>query len=178
MAEAGRIPPYSKREVACAVRLSALLGWGGVIGIPMLAQLFQLGLTLDWISLVFWYALLGLPISLFFCGLFVRPFLRIMMRRNTSFLRAAYWGAGVGFVLATLSSAVSEYLGWRRSLESNTQSSFGDGTLIHVNGVLIRYEWWILVQNSAKLILMCTLAALVVRLIIGSGNTNTTVEAK
>ncbi|WP_037308290.1 hypothetical protein [Ruegeria halocynthiae] len=179
MTNADRVAPYSQRDIACAVKLCALLGWVGVIGVPIFSHAYRIGLDLNSLSLVFWYALFGLPISLFICWLLVKPFLRIMMRRKTSYVRAAYWGAGIGFSLVAVWVAFSRYRGWRKSQESKTKSSYGDGKdTIEVNGLLTDYGWWLLVQNSFQFILICTLAALIVRLIIGPGKYDLPIEAK
>ncbi|MEW2917574.1 hypothetical protein AB1A64_10920 [Ruegeria sp. ANG10] len=179
MNDADRITPYSQRDIACAVKLSAFLGWVGVIGAPVFSHEYRNGLDLNSLSLVFWYALIGLPISLFICWLFVKPFMRIMMRRNISYVRAACWGAGIGFSLVTVSVAFSRYRGWRQSQDAKTTSGYGDGIgTIEVNGLFTDYGWWRLAQNSFQFILICILAALIVRLVIGPGKCDPPIEAK
>ncbi|WP_282119048.1 hypothetical protein [Ruegeria atlantica] len=170
MADAGKTAPYSQRDIACAVKLSALLGWAGVIGVPVFSNAYRNGFDLNSLSLVFWYALFGLPISLFICWLVVKPFLRILMRRTVSYVRAAFWGARIGFGLVAVWVAISRYRGWRKSQNPDTRFGFGDANgTIEENGILTDYGWWRFAENSFQFILICVLAALIVRLIIGPG---------
>lgn len=179
MNDADRITPYSQRDIACAVKLSALLGWVGVIGLPIFSHEYRNGLDLNSLSLVFWYALFGLPTSLFICWLFVKPFLRIMMRRNVGYVRAACWGAGIGFSLVAVWVTIRRYKGWRQSQDPKTKSGYGDGSgTIEVNGLLTDYGWWQLAQNSFQFTLICILAALIVRLVIGPGKYDPPIKAK
>ncbi|WP_282168908.1 hypothetical protein [Ruegeria atlantica] len=179
MANADQMAPYSQRDIACAVKLSAPLGWVGVIGVPVFSNEYRSGLDLNSLSLVFWYALFGLPISLFICWLFVKPFLRVMMRRKVGYVRAACWGAGIGFVLVTVSVAFSRYRGWRQAHDPKTTSGYGDGIgTLEVSGLLTDYDWWRFAQNSFHFILICIVAAIIVRLIIGPGKIAPPIEAK
>ncbi|CUH45736.1 hypothetical protein [Ruegeria atlantica] len=179
MADAGKTAPYSQRDIACAVKLSALLGWAGVIGVPVFSYAYRNGFDLNSLSLVFWYALFGLPISLFTCWLLVKPFLRIMMRRQISYFRAAIWGAGIAATLIAIRLAIRVFRAWRMSRDPKRTFSFGDGIdTISVNGVLTDYGWWLFSKNSLNFIAICILAALTVRLIIGPGKYDPPIEAK
>ncbi|WP_319544959.1 hypothetical protein [Ruegeria conchae] len=178
MAEVKPASPYSQRDLACAVKLSALLGWVGVIGVPLLSNSYNRGWNPDSVYLVFWYALFGLPISFLTCWLLVKPFLRIMMRRQISYVRAAIWGAGIAATLIALRLAIRFFRSGRMSQDSKSSSSFGDGFgTISVNGVLTDYGWWLFAKNSLNFVVICILAALVVRLIIGPGNKGVRIEA-
>ena len=162
--------PYSEGDIACAVKLSALLGWIGVIGVPLFSSLSHRSLDLDSFFLVLWYALFGLPISLLICWLLVKPFLRIMMRRQITYVRAAIWGAGIAANLVAIRLAFRFFRSWRMSQNPKSTSSFGDGIdTISVNGVLTSYGWQLFAKNSLQFVAICVLAALVVRLIVGPG---------
>lgn len=178
MADANTVSPYSQSDLASAVKLSALFGWIGVIGVPLFSHMYSRGLDLDSVYLVFWYALFGLPISLLICWLLVKPFLRLMMRRQITYVRAAIWGAGIAANLIALRLAIRLFRSWRMSQNPKSTSSFGDsfGT-ISINGAFTDYGWWLFAKNSLNFIVICILAALVVRLIIGPGNKGVRIEA-
>ncbi|WP_170753244.1 hypothetical protein [Ruegeria lacuscaerulensis] len=179
MADVKAESPYSQRDLGCAVKLSALLGWVGVIGVPLFASLSREALDVDSVFLVFWYALFGLPISFFICWLLVKPFLRFMMRCRINYIRAAIWGAGIAVNLIAIRLTFRFFRSWLMSQDPKSTSSYGDGTdTISINGVYTDYGWWVFAKNSLNFVAICILSALVVRLIIGPGSSATNTEAK
>ncbi|SLN21392.1 hypothetical protein [Ruegeria meonggei] len=171
MAEAEETRPYSKREIVRAVNLSALLGWAGCIGTPVVSAsiLKGFGLVSSLLAL-FPFAFLGLPVAFLICWILVAPFLLLVMRRTVSFWRAFYWGAGIGAAIAALSIAIRYHVGWGYSEDPTFMYRIrGDGTARLIDGILTNYGWLVLAQNSTLFILICLVAALTVRAIIGPG---------
>ncbi|WP_377190188.1 hypothetical protein [Ruegeria meonggei] len=171
--------PYSRRDIRRAVNLSALLGWTVFTGFAIVSYGVGTDYWASTLSLVFWYGLFGIPTALLICWILVAPFLKIMMRNRVSFFRAARWGTGIGVFLVTLTIAIGRYRGWRQSLNPNFSSRIGgDGAIRSVDGILTPYGWWVLAQNSIFFIFLCILAALVIRMIIGSGSFAGSTEAQ
>lgn len=170
---------YTRRELIRAVNLAALLGGFGVLSWLILPHLVQTGRWSQLPTLILGYGTVGIPVSFLIAWIVVAPFLRVLMRKNVSFIRASKWGAGIGICLVALSILIGRYLGWRFSINLNLDSRVGpDGAIRSIDGMLTPYGWWVLAQNSICFILICLLVSLVVRLRIGPGNSTPLSEAE
>ncbi|MDA7964725.1 hypothetical protein [Ruegeria sp.] len=165
--------PYSRRDFARAVNLSAVFGWAGVTFVALSDYLEHAQHFGDVLWMLPWYALVGLPIALLTCWLLLAPILWLLMRKGMSYYRAAYCGAGVGSTFAILGIAFSRYWDWRSSSDQARNYRIGgDG----VDVALRPDELGIMVLISAGFILICVLSALLVRVILGPGHTDQTFE--
>lgn len=162
---------YTDRQYVWAVNLSALLGWSVTIGLPFVIAAIRTG---DWSGirhLLPLFAIFGLPIALIAAWVVVAPFMRHLMARKISYLRASIWGAGIGSVLTLISIGFGRVLGLMKSLNPNYSSQIGGGNSIsQIDGVLTPYGWWLLAQRSGWFIAACIIVALIIRSLVGPGS--------
>jgi hypothetical protein len=153
------------------MNLSAVLGWA-CVGVPM-AFLFALRMgLLGGLAMLFWMALLGLPIAFFFCWLVGGPMLWHVMRKEIGWPAAAGWGAAIALSIAMISIAIGRYRGWRQSLNPNSYSQIGGGDKIRqVDGILTPYGWWYLAERTVLFVLLGVAVALVIKWAIGAPET-------
>jgi uncharacterized membrane protein (DUF485 family) len=148
---------YSGRQFVFAVCLSALLGWLYFV-LPLWIQQGPMRLPIA--------ALVGIPIALVVCWIFAAPFLWLLMARPVGWRRGfmiASLMAVAGFVLARIQ-------GWRAAHDANSYFQLGSGDYAReIDGVLTPYGWLMTAWDSLLFILAGTIAALIVRAIIGGG---------
>lgn len=160
------------------MNLSAIFGWMATVS-PFLVQGISTGQWGGLSGLMFGFAIVGIPLSFLIAWLVVAPFVRIMMQKNVSYFRAAYWGAGIGSGLVAASIAIGRFRGWRQSLDDSFYSRIGGGDGVSsIDGILTPYGWWVLAQRSAIFIVACVLVALLVRWVIGAGRSSAKTEVK
>ena len=160
-----------------AVNLSALIGCPTYFTTQFVLETLrrqQWDLSLG--HFVVW-PLLGLPVAFIVSWVLVAPFLRVMMMKNISYFRAAFWGLSVGACIALVGVAIDRYLGWRQSVNPNFSSRIGgDGAVRSIDGILTPYGWWVLAQNSILLVFSCVFIAIAVRALIGPGSAAKEIE--
>lgn len=153
--------PYTSRQRNRAVNLAALLGWLVITG-PLLLSAPRM---------IFWVAIIGLPIAFLACWIVAAPVLTYVMRRPISWLRAATWGATISALMAFIYILASRLNGWRQSLNPNSWSQIGGGDKIRsIDGILTPYGWQALAQSAAIFILFGVVVAVIIRALIGRGN--------
>jgi len=150
---------YSRKQWVRAVNLSALLGWA-CIAIPMTA--------LTGLSMIVYAAIYGLPISFLCCWVIGAPILKRLMRREITWVRAAFWGGGIALLISLLSIVIGRYRGWRQSLDPSLDTNFSGGThLVEVDGFLTAYGWLMVAQSTAVFTVLGTFVAVLVWSFIG-----------
>ncbi|MDC0656551.1 hypothetical protein N6L27_00895 [Leisingera sp. SS27] len=156
---------YSRRQLATAVNLSALLGWTG-IALPLS---FEIG-----VGILPWAAAIGLPISFFCCWLIAAPIFRRIMRKEISCFRAAFWGGAIALFMALVSIVAGRFRGWMKSLDPNYSSQLGGGDYVReIDGILTAYGWLMLAKSTAVFVALGVIVALAVRCWIGKPDTVT-----
>lgn len=154
---------YTPKQFRRAVNLSAVLGLVMVIATLML--------ELQSVEMLFYGAIFGLPIAFLTCWIAVAPLLHIVMKHNISWVQAAIYGALITFILC------AAWIGFfhLRALywwPSNQGSQLGYGEYLKsINGIRTVYGWKITAKSVASLMAVSAAIALVVRAIIGPGET-------
>ncbi|MEM6357319.1 MAG: hypothetical protein AAF844_16780 [Pseudomonadota bacterium] len=152
---------YSKRDLAVAVHLSALLGWLSVVWPIVLA------LNLGMLTIA---ALVGMPIATLCCYLIVAPILEQLMKRPVGWRKAARWGGGVGAIFAVIYVCL-DFL--RRILMASDPSfSYrigGGDQVMEIGGVLTPYGVQQLTISAVTIVASGVVIALTIRAVLGPG---------
>ncbi|WP_422372310.1 hypothetical protein [Hoeflea sp.] len=153
---------YTQKKLYWAVNLSAFLGWLIVVAYLTYPQ-SDPGI---WLM----SAIIGLPVSYLVSWSVVAPTLRKIMRHPISWARAAYSGAKVSLLIATMAILIGRFLGWLESISPNISSQVGGGDRIRsIDGILTPYGWLMLAQSTVLFILGGVAIALILRAVIGPG---------
>lgn len=160
--------PYSRKQWARAVNLSAFLGWL-MVAVPICAGTSN-AVVANFIGLMIWAAALGLPIAFLASWLIVAPLLKRLMRKNFTWIRTVYCGCGIAFLVALTGITIERFRGWMRSIDPTTYSQLGGGDKTReIDGILTSYGWLVLAQNTVIFVAGGIAISLVVRLAIGPG---------
>ncbi|RYE07690.1 MAG: hypothetical protein EOP22_16645 [Hyphomicrobiales bacterium] len=152
---------YSGRQFVFAVCLSALLGWLYFV-LPLWIQQGPGRLAIA--------ALVGIPIALAVCWIFVAPFLWLLMARPVGWRLAARSGFIIALLMAIAGIVLARIQGWRAAHEVNSYFQMGGGDHAReIDGMLTPYGWLMTAWESLLFVLAGTVAALIVRAIIGRG---------
>lgn len=153
---------YTRKQMACAVNLAALMGWLFVAA-PVAFTSFNPGF---WVAT----ALVGLPIAFATCWLIGAPILWWISRKNKkmSWSSAALWGAIISALIYLLYIAFLVSSPLFRGPNSRSQIGGGEYTQ-SVNGVLTPYGWQLIAVDFVIFAMGSMAIALVIRWILGSG---------
>jgi hypothetical protein len=161
---------YSRRQWTRAVNLSAVLGWL-CVAVSITVGMSS-GELLGFFGLMIWAAVIGLPIAFAASWLILAPILKRVMHSSVTWLGAAFWGGVPTFLIVLASVVIGRFRSWMQPVNPNSFSHMGSGDkLREVDGILTAYGWWILAQTTAMFVLAGVVIALIVRAIIGPGNT-------
>jgi len=141
------------------------MGWLTIAAPSLLSQFNPL--------LWFWAFVIGLPISYFVCWTVVSPILGRIMRNPISWTSAACWGAIISSFIAAIAIAIDRYWGWKQSVNPTFQFYIWRHGVKHsANGILTPDGWLWLFQSTFVFVLEGVVIALILRLVIGPGETS------
>lgn len=153
--------PYSRADRTRALVWSALLGWAGVTARELReAEWWQI------LGALPFAAVIGLPLAFLFTWLVGGPILRRVMRRPVSWMQAAGWGGLIATIIAALTIILQRLNGYRVSRDP----TFNFWTAREVDGILTPLGWRWLALETATFIALGAIVGLVVRRVIGPGN--------
>jgi len=161
---------YSRRQWVTAVNTSAILGWL-VVSAPVSAEISGGGF-LPFLGVMVWAAGIGLPIAFGLSWLITAPILKRIMRGSITWLGAIFYGGAITFLIALVSIVIGRFRGLMQSVNPSSFSQLGGGDKVReIDGILTAYGWLILAQTTAMFVAAGIVIALVVRSVIGPGNT-------
>lgn len=71
------------------------------------------------------------------------------MRKKNSWIKAVSLGSAIALIIAGASIIIGRFLGWRQSLNPDTNALHGGEHVLEIDGILTVFGWLMLAQSTA-----------------------------
>lgn len=160
---------YTSSQWAHAVKLSGLLGWLA-IAVPITSRTDG-GSLVNFLGLMIWAAVLGLPVAWLASRLITGPVLKRILRKPLSWMRAGLWGAVISSLFALIGIAITRLWKWYWSIDPGSYAQTDSGNWAQQADRILAISSWMLPAKSTVLFVVAgVFIALIVRAFIGPGN--------